>query len=254
MIVLYLFGVLIALGAAALVAGLAWVLRRAHLGQRRERWQDQVTVAAGGMLNALFLASFALSVVIAWQAYDHAKATVAAEASGLSALYTDVTELPDSARLHHEITDYAGIVVRQEWPLLPDGGQATAAGDRLRQLTDEILAVPTTQDAVQATRLEAIKQLDAVTAARDQRLRDATTALPVGLLVCLTITAAAVLAHGLIVGSPHNLSSGITLLVEAAMVAGAVYVIFVIRRPYHDAFDIGPDMIRLAMARFTPVS
>jgi hypothetical protein len=253
-IILYVFGALIALGAAALVGGGALLLRRVPLGQTRERWQEQVINPASAMLNALFLASFALSVVIAWQAYDHARADVAAEASALSGLYTAVTDLPDSGQLHREITQYAGIVVNREWPLLPAGGSSVAAGDELRQLSDQILAIPTDADAVQATRVEAIKQLDEVSTARDLRLQDATTALPAGLLVSLLITAVAVLGHGLIVGTPHSLSSAVTLMVEGALVAAAVFVVFVIRQPYHGAFDIGPDTIRQAMAHFVPSS
>ena len=254
MIILYVFGVLIALGAAAAVGGVAILLRRVPIGQSRERWQEQVINPASAMLNALFLASFALSVVIAWQAYDHARADVAAEASALSGLYTAVTDLPDGGQLHREITQYAGIVVSQEWSVLPSGGSSSAAGDVLRQLSDQILAIPTTEDAVQATRVEAIKQLDAVSAARDLRLLDANTALPSGLLVSLVITAVAVLGHGLIVGTPHSLSSGITLMIEGALVAAAVFVVFVIRQPYHGAFDISSDTIRQAMARFVPAS
>lgn len=254
MIILYVFGVLIALGAAAAVGGGAFLLRRVPIGKSRERWQEQVINPASAMLNALFLASFALSVVIAWQSYDHAKANVAAEASALSGLYTTVTELPGSDQFHREIAQYAGIVVNQEWPMLPSGTSSAAAAADLRQLADQMLAIPTTSYAVQATRIEAINQLDAVSAARALRLEDSTTSLPSGLLVSLVITAVAVLGHGLIVGTPHSLSSGLTLMVEGALVAAAVFVVFLIRAPYHGAFDISPDTIRLAMARFVPVS
>jgi hypothetical protein len=109
------------------------------------------------------------------------------------------------------------------------------------------------QDSTQAIRQEAIKQLDAVSSARDLRIQDANTSLPAGLLVSLLITALAVLVHGLLVGAPHSLSSAITLILEAALIASAVFIVFVIRRPYHGAFDIGPDMIRMALARFTAV-
>jgi len=253
-LILYLFGVLIALGAAAFVGGGAWLLRRAEIGQRRQRWQDQVTNPAGAMFNALFLASFALSVVISWQAYDHARSDVAAEASALSGLYTVVTDLPDSGPLHREIADYATTVINQEWSLLPSGGSSSVADNGLRQLSVQILAIPSTTDAVQAARQEAVKQLDDVRAARDLRLQDANRSVPSGLLVCLVITALAVLTHGLLVGSPHSLSSGITLMLEGALLAAAVFVVFVIDRPYHGAFTIDPDLIRQVSARFTPVS
>jgi Protein of unknown function (DUF4239) len=247
---IYFFGVLIAIGAAAVVGGAVFALRGVRLGENRDRWQDQVANSAGAMVNALFLASFALSVVISWQAYDHAKADVAAEAAALTAVYTDVGGLPDAAQLRQEIADYATVVINQEWPLLAAGGSSDAADKDIRQLAGQILVG---QDSTQAIRQEAIKQLDAVSSARDLRIQDANTSLPAGLLVSLLITALAVLVHGLLVGAPHSLSSAITLILEAALIASAVFIVFVIRRPYHGAFDIGPDMIRVALARFTAV-
>src|SRR5882757_2637944 len=164
---IYLFGVLIAIGAAAVVGGAAFALRGVRLGENRDRWQDQVANSAGAMVNALFLASFALSVVISWQAYDHAKADVAAEAAALTAVYTDVGGLPDATQLHREIADYATVVINQEWPLLRNGGSSDTAEKDLRQLTAQILAVPGGgQDTAPAVRQEAIKQLDAVSSAR----------------------------------------------------------------------------------------
>jgi hypothetical protein len=251
---IYLFGVLIAIGAAAAVGGGAFALRAVRLGENRDKWQDQVANSAGAMVNALFLASFALSVVISWQAYDHARADVAAEAGALTAVYTDVGGLPDAAQLRHEIADYATVVVDREWPLLASGGSSDAAEQDLRQLAGQILAVPGGQDPALAVRQEAIKQLDAVSSARDLRLQDANRTLPAGLLVSLLITAVAVLANGLLIGAPHSVSSAITLILEGALIASAVFIVFVIRRPYHGAFDIGPDLIRMALARFTASS
>jgi hypothetical protein len=251
---IYLFGVLIAIGAAAAVGGGAFALRAVRLGENRDKWQDQVANSAGAMVNALFLASFALSVVISWQAYDHARADVAAEAAALTGVYTDVGGLPDAAQLRHEIADYATVVVDQEWPLLASGSSSDTAEQDLRQLARQILAVPGGQDPALAVRQEAIKQLDAVSSARDLRLQDANRTLPAGLLVSLLITAVAVLANGLLIGAPHSLSSAITLILEGALIASAVFIVFVIRRPYHGAFDIGPDLIRMALARFTASS
>ncbi|HEY3611077.1 MAG TPA: hypothetical protein VGL06_26520 [Pseudonocardiaceae bacterium] len=251
---IYFFGVLIAIGAAAVVGGGAFALRGVRIGQNRDKWQDQVANSAGAMVNALFLASFALSVVISWQAYDHARADVAAEAAALTAVYTDVGGLPDAAQLRHEISAYATVVVDREWPLLSTGGSSDTADRDIRQLAGQILAAPGGPDTTQAVRDEAIKQLDAVSSARDLRIQDANTTLPAGLLVSLLITALAVVVHGLLVGAPHSPSSAVTLMLEGALIASAVFIVFVIRRPYHGAFDIGPDLIRMALARFTAVS
>lgn len=233
------------------VVATALVARRAKLGERREKWQDQTTGPAGAMFNALFLASFALSVVISWQAFEHAKTDNADESTALVAMYDDASGLPDGDVLRGEISTYADVVLNQEWPLLPAGGSAPQADTLLRQMSDQVLSVPTTQDSVQATRSEVIKELDTVGAARNQRLRDATTTLPNGLLICVVITAVVVLGHGLIAGLPHTASSLVPLAVEAALITSAVFIIFLVRQPYHGALNIGPDEIRQAVAHVT---
>jgi hypothetical protein len=240
----------LSLAGAAVVLVVALALRRTRLGERRDKWHDQTTGPAGAMFNALFLAAFALSVVISWQSYQHAKTDAADESSALVALYDDVTGLPGGTQLQGEIHDYADIVVRDEWPLLPLGGSSQAAGDQLRLLSAQILGVPTDKDSVQATRSETLKELDAVSNARDQRLRDTRTTLPSGLLTCLVLAAVVVLGHGILVGLPHTAPSLIPLVAEAAMVTGAVCIVFLVRRPYHGALAIGPDEIRLAIAHF----
>ena len=63
----------IAVGGGAVVFAAALALKETRLGERRHKWHDQTTAPAGAMFNALFLAAFALSLVISWQAYDHAK-------------------------------------------------------------------------------------------------------------------------------------------------------------------------------------
>jgi hypothetical protein len=246
----FLLCIAVAIGGAVVVGGASLGLRAARLGERREKWHDQTTGPAGAMFNALFLAAFALSVVISWQAYNHASSDTADESTALISLYDDVAGLPIGTELQGEIRDYADTVLNEEWPLLPHGGSADEADQQLRSMSDQILGVPTDQDAVQATRAETIKELDAVSDARDQRLRDTHTALPIGLLACLVITATVALGHGVLSGLPHTASSLIPLSIEGAMVAAAVCVVFLIRRPYHGALEIGPDDIRLAIAHF----
>jgi hypothetical protein len=251
MIGFLLWCVVVALVAGAVVAGVALLSRRAALGERREKWHDQTTGPAGAMFNALFLASFALSIVISWQNYTHAESTVQDESSALVALYDDVGQLPDGAQLRGEIRDYASIVLTQEWPMMQQGGSTESADTQLRTMSAQLLSLPTDQDAVQAARSETIKELDQVDSAREQRLRDANTTLPWGLLVCVVVGAVVVLGHGLLVGLPHTLPSLIPLVTEAAMIAGAVFITFAIRQPYHGALDIDPDAIRHALATIT---
>lgn len=241
----------VAAGAAVLVGGLAVLLGRLRLGERREKWHDQTTSPAGAMFNALFLASLALSVVIAWQSYDHAKADAAAEGSAVTALYGDLGVLPGGAALRRDVVSYGTVVVGREWPTLTE---SDAASGLLRDMSDRVLSLPTDSDAVQSVRQAVMRDLDEVATAREARLGDSGSRLPDGLLLCLVVTACVVLVHGTVVGSPHSTASLVPLATEAALIGAAVFVVFAIRQPFHGALTIGPDAMRQALAGFTAAS
>ena len=230
-------------GASVVVALLAVVLGGLRLGENREKWHDQTTGPAGAMFNALFLASLALSVVLGWQAYDHAKGDVANEASAVASLYDDLGALPapEQSRLRTEVADYAESVVHEEW-----GSASSAVDRRLGRLSDQVMALAD-DDQVSVVRSD----VAVVRADRDLRLRDMGTRLPAGLLICLAVAAVVVLGHGLLVGSPHALASLVPLVVEAGLIGGAVCLVFAIRQPFHGALVIGPDDLRAVIAGFS---
>jgi hypothetical protein len=244
--------VLVAVLAALAAAVVAVLLRRRKLGERREKWQDQTTGPTGAMFNALFLAAFALCAVIGWQNYSSAKTHNDDERTALVKLYADVGPLPDADQLRAEIRDYTRRVIDVEWPLLPRGQSDPGAAHDLNQLTAQLLTVD--PGAADEARNEATDRLNDVVDARQNRLADSGSEIPDGLLACVLVTAVVVLGHSTLVGLPHTPSSLIPLATEAGLIAVAVLILFLIRRPYHGTVDLDPEQFRLAMTAFSTLS
>ncbi|KAA2267123.1 DUF4239 domain-containing protein [Solihabitans fulvus] len=243
---------LVALGVVVLVAAAALLLRTTRLGERRERWHDQATGPVGAMLNALFLVSLALSVITAWQAYDHATGHVRDEAAALAGLFASLGDLPGGEQLQGEVRAYTQTVLDLEWPALATRDSERDPDQSLPRIASGVLAIRTTDGSVQAARTRVLKYLDVATEARRSRLHDATTSLPKGLLACLVLTALAALGHVLLMGLPHTAASMIPLLAEAAVIATGVFVVFATRSPYRGVLHIDPEPLRDALAAFTP--
>ncbi|MGW7532446.1 bestrophin-like domain [Amycolatopsis sp. NPDC054798] len=235
------------MSATALVGWLAVGLRRTRLGVRRQRWHDQTTGPCGALFNALFLAAFAMSAIIAWQNYDHARDHVVEESTSLLKLSTGVSMLPDGARLRGEVVSYLKTVVDDEWPLLPHGKSSENAYTALTGLYTGILTTAPRDSAATTACSEAAKYWSAAFDARQARLRDSTTELPLGLLLCVVITALLVVGHSLIMGLPHSLSSLIPLLAKTATVTAAIVLLVLIRHPYQGPLTI--DTARLDHVR-----
>ncbi|KAA2253945.1 DUF4239 domain-containing protein [Solihabitans fulvus] len=240
----------VAAAAAVLILSVAMALKGATVGERRERWQDQTTAPVGAMLNAMFLAAFGLSLVIAWQSYDRARTHLRDESAALTRLYDVVGALPAHDDLRGGIRDYTRRLVDREWPELQLQRSDEAADALAGRLTTQVLALQATTPAEQSARALAVGQWNTAADARQSRIGDTLTGLPWGLLLAVVVTAFTAIGHAMIVGLPHTSSSLISLLAEGVVIAVAVYVLFLIRSPYHGALDLPPDQLRLVLARF----
>lgn len=247
---LIVWGVVTGVAAGLLVLTAAALLRRTRLGERRKGWQDQTTSQAGALFNALFLATLVFSVITAWQAHNNAKTHAQDESAALVKLHTAVSALPNADELRAEVSDHTRLLISNEWPRLEFGQSDHQADLRLEHLAKKLLTLQPADSTVQGARAQALKYLDNVLDTRLARLHDATTGLPWGLLAAVIVTALTVMTHALVVGLPHATSSLIPLAAEGILIAMAVFVLMVVRRPYHGALDMEPDQLRLALTTF----
>ena len=241
----------IAVAAAVAVGGLAILLRRTQFGSRRERWHDLGVTYAGAVLAALFLVCLALSVVISWGRIDAADRHVKAESNALTRMWLAAGSLERRDRLmvQQGISGYIVATTQEEWPRLAHGEVLPEAEQRMERLHSTLLAAATPTPATQAARTEMLTAFRDALSARQDRIDDATSTFPSGLLACLIVCGVAVIAHALLAGVPHSPVSLTPLLIQTALVAGAVFVVFAIRRPFGGAIEISPEHLQIALAR-----
>lgn len=246
--------VVVGIGAVLLGIAAVWLLRRTKLAEGSEGGPGRAIGAAGTLFNALFLISFTLSVVLAWQAYDHAQNHVRDESAALTKLESAVSTLPDGDQLRAQVREHVRLLIDNEWPRLAGGHGDPDADRRLARISTAIMTIQPADAAVASARTQAMRFVETAADARDSRLHDATTGLPSILLGSVMLTAFVLLAHTVIVGLPHSVLSMPPLLTETALIAMALFVLILVQRPYHGALTIEPDQLRQALATFTTTS
>ncbi|HEX6471753.1 MAG TPA: hypothetical protein VF069_21820 [Streptosporangiaceae bacterium] len=189
---------------------------------------------AGGMISALFLLVFAIAVIVPWTVADSARQNTYAEADALVEASWAARGLPpaDAASTRAALRDYARFVADDEWAALKHGRLDQRGWDRLDDLRAAVDGLQLKDKDQQAAQDAVDGQLQALYAARRQRAVDASTSLPVGVLVLTVATAVLVLALPLLSGARPRGWVWAPYGLMVAVVGVGVYLVFAINHTF----------------------
>ena len=113
-------GVVAFVVAAVLLA--VWLLRR-FVPPTREGFDAEVSSQILGSIAALFGLLLAFVIVVEFQNFNDAQASVSREADGLATIVRDSQAFPaaDGARVRTAVGAYARVVAEDEWPRMRSG-------------------------------------------------------------------------------------------------------------------------------------
>jgi hypothetical protein len=196
----------------------------------------------GGVIFAVFLAFLVITV---WQAHDNARAVSSDEGALLSTLYRGTAAMePDSGRrLRAVIREYTGAVIKDEWPLQAQTGEAHP---KARTAALNMLAVYGAMGTAARERDQAIDQMQLgliaqIISDRTKRRLLAQNTIPPVIwwvsLMCATLVIFMSFFLYLDRDWPHVLISGML----AAMIFMLVYVMYLFDRPFGGMMPLAPD-------------
>jgi len=241
-------GVLIAI-VVGLVVGVTllgvWLIRRA-VPMTAEGFDAEVSSQMLGVVASMFGLVLAFVVVLAFQGYDDAEASVRQEADGISQIVRDSRAFPptDQANVRAASGAYVRAVVEDEWPQLRDGHGSTRASTAIDNL---YLALQRVQPATAAASVfyqDAVDCLDAILSARRARLADADGGLSAPLVGLVILGSFVILGYAILVGSRsvafHMAGAG-----AIALVLGfSVVILMAYNFPYSGSLAIDPAPFR----------
>jgi Protein of unknown function (DUF4239) len=210
-----------------------------HLDLRQEHELYRATLVQSMMVFYGLLA--ALLSVNVYATYADASRTVSKEATGLAALYRDVSSYPEPARsrLQGKIRDYVREIIEEAWPLQRHGRIPEHGVTMVDAIQDELTVFEAANEAQRALHAETLRAYNAMVEARNLRLDANRDGMPALMWVVLLFGAVLCLFGACFfdVSEPrlHFLFQGLL----ASVFAIILFMTFAWDRPYRG--DLGVD-------------
>lgn len=210
---------------------------------------------AGSMLSALFLLVFAIAIVVPWTTADSARENTYAESRALVEAYWAASALPapEGRDVQADLRGYTDLVVGREWDLMERGHVTGEGTDRLNALRTKVLNLPAADDDQKDDRTAVLEQIQALSAARDQRAMDAKTRPPAGLLYMTVLAGFVVLVFPFLAGARPRPLTVVPLGVMAALLGVGIFLAFDISHVFTGALRVKPDAYAAAQQQFQQI-
>jgi hypothetical protein len=250
--------VLVVVGAVVGVVLLAvWAVRRL-LPVTREGFDAEVSSQMLGVVASLFGLLLAFVVVIEFQAFTSAGGNVQAEADDLGAIVRDsyVFGQPGGANVRSAIGAYVRTVSDQEWPLMRKGDESQAAWRAL----DTVFSTMQQYTPVSASQVafydDSVRHLNAVLAARSDRLGASDgNDLPLLIAALILVGAIVILGYATLVGSRSSAFHAIGAGAIAVVVGFSLVVLLTLQFPFSGGLAVDSRPFKEgALAQFFPPS
>jgi hypothetical protein len=224
--------------SATAAAGLAWFLRK------REFEPEDITVGfLGPSLAAMYLLVLALSLATEWSTISSAQQAVGNEAVAVRQIYWAASGLPEPAsrELVTQVRGYLNTVIHHDWPQMQQGTLDERSDQELSAMSTFVLRVNTTTSGASNAQQYALGQLSVLASARAERANTAESRLPLGVLVAVIVTSLVVCVFPFAGGIRSDWVSVAIALLQAALVAVAVVVVFQLDNPFTGPLATAPD-------------
>jgi uncharacterized protein len=227
--------------------GITWLgILLVHPLMRRllhgEHPSNEVIASISGGFGLLYAVLLGLLAVATFQNTKDVGDDVGSEASSLSAIYRNVSGYPEPARdqLKFLLRDYTHYVIEKDWPAHEKGRVLAGGEHRLQVIRQTLLSFEPATQAQENLQNELLRELNALTAARERRLAAVTATIPsvlwyvvvVGALISIAFLWMLYmeLAHQLLLGGITGLFLGIM-----------IFVIYAMDHPLRGAVSVAPE-------------
>ncbi|SDI34685.1 Protein of unknown function [Actinokineospora alba] len=249
---IYLAGVLWVVGAAAVSALVAYLIR--HIGEtdgivENNEAAGQVFTIVGG-LHAVLLAFVLISL---FDGVGAAEEGASREAESLVAASWAADSLPEPARtqVHDLSRSYAVAVAEQEWPKMRAGEDIAGPGwATLDQLRRSVADATVSDEWQHGRKAEAANQLWEVYQARQARLDTAAGEGVSGVIwFALIVGSLLSVALPMLFGGPRPVTHIIIVSILAGTLALLLFATQQLQNPYMGGAQVGPDAFEAAQVR-----
>ena len=247
----WLLGLLLVGGVPLLVVSCQALIRRLWptilLGEHND--VAGFLIAVVGVLYAVILAFI---VIVVWEDFRDARATVSREAGALRSLVRDSGALPEPARtrLGELVGDYSRAVAGAEWEAMGDGDSSPRAFDLLGRMFSTLAEVRTTSPTDEVFLADTLDRLDDVVEERSERLGAAEEGEPWILWAAILVGGVFTMGFAMLFGVSDERLHYLMIGGFAAIIMLQVFVILVLNYPFSGDVRVKPTPIERVAVDF----
>jgi hypothetical protein len=191
-------------------------------------------------------------VIVVWEKLSDAERTVSKEGGALSTVYRLSGGLDDEPRqsLRQALSEYAKIVIREDWPAMEHGTFSAQATGALDHLYSNVLPMrPSDQHGAVIMR-EILQQLDVITQARRDRLVSARGTVPDVLWAVLLCGGFMTIGFTFFFGTQNVIAQGLMTGALSFLIFSSLLLIVAIDQPFAGPVQVQPDALFAAQQEF----
>jgi hypothetical protein len=207
--------------------------------------------ATVGVLYAVLLA---FSIIVVWEKFNDAEATVEQEAGTAATIYHLIPGL-EPAQAHatrNALTAYLKSVVTEEWQAMEEGQASRPTWEALGNIYTVMLSNGSTPKGDPTVKAEIFHQLNALTQARRTRLRAAEGDVPGPLWIVLFGGAILTLVFTLFFGTRNLGAQTLMTGLLSALIFSELLIAVALDRPFTGGIRETPDAIIHVLKDFSP--
>ena len=209
-------------------------------------------------IGVLYAVLIAFAVIVVWEKFSDAETNVAAEAAGAATIYrlSQGLDQKSGAALREEISNYLAAAIDRDWPAMERG------------LTDQYPSTRLALDAIYSTVLsfqpagpreiavfpEILRQLDAITLARNARLIAADGIVPSVIWPVLFGGAVVTIAFTFFFGTRNLRAQTLMTVLLSLLIFSELLIIIAVDYPFSGPIRVEPAVFGRVLAEFGPAA
>jgi Protein of unknown function (DUF4239) len=252
---LWLSGLLL-VGLPTLLAMVGPTLVRRRTSLDRLSTNNEVAGFKFATIGVIYAVLLAFAVIVVWEKFSGAEATVAQEAGAAATIYrlADGIGGTPGHELRDRLTDYIKVTVDEDWSAMERGAASPAATRALDRVYAALLTFSPGDARGAALLAEILHQLDVVTQARRARLVLASGIVPGILWMALLVGAVLTIGFTLFFGTRNLRAQALMTGALSFLVFSGLLVIVAIDRPFTGPVKVRPEAFVAVLEDFGAAS
>jgi Protein of unknown function (DUF4239) len=246
--------ILIGFGTAISMIGPAIVRRR--VGLHRLIVNNEVAGFKFAVVGVLYAVLLAFQVIVVWEKFTQAEATVVNEAGAVANIYRLAGGIGGESEsiIQKSLSRYLDAAIADDWPAMERGSGAANVTRTLNSVYAAVLKFHPNDPAGSALLSEILRELDAVTAARRGRLVMAAGLIP-GLMWFVLFSGAFITIGFTFFFGAENLRAQMVMTgALAALIFAELVIIIAIDHPFAGTIKVTPEALYAVKAEFAAPS